>query len=136
MSENCDGKCVFCTILKERRDEIVVENEHCFAIFDKYPASAGHMLVVPKRHVSSFFELDEREVVDAYNLTKRVKALLDEKYRPDGYNVGVNVGGAAGQTIWHVHIHVIPRYLEDVNNPTGGVRNVIPGKGDYTRLRD
>ncbi|WP_244895423.1 HIT family protein [Evansella clarkii] len=118
--------CPFCTI-----DEKFLENDLAFAIFDKYPVSKGHLLIIPKRHVSDFFDttLEERE---AFNeLLEKGKSLLDEKYRPEGYNVGINCGETAGQTIFHVHVHLIPRYEGDMKNPAGGVRGVIPEKQKY-----
>ncbi len=126
--------CIFCNIWREKRDSIVLSNRHCFAMFDKYPVSKGHMLIIPKRNVSSFFQLELDEVVDAYLLLQEAKKLLDERFKPAGYNIGVNIGGAAGQTVWHVHIHLIPRYRGDVENPTGGIRNIFPDKGDYTKM--
>ncbi len=128
------NSCIFCNILREKRDNIVLSNKHCFAMFDGYPVSKGHILIIPKRHVSSFFQLELDEVVDAYLLLQEAKKLLDKKFKPAGYNIGVNIGSAAGQTVWHVHIHLIPRYKGDVENPTGGIRNIFPDKGDYTKI--
>jgi len=88
---------------------------------------------MPKRHVASFFELTPKEVEACMLLIKEEQALLDKEFTPDGYNIGVNVGPAAGQSILHVHIHIIPRYKGDVENPQGGVRHVIPKKAHYTR---
>lgn len=85
----------------------------------------------PRRHVDSFFELDEEEVVAVYELLRRMKDPLDATLKPGGYNVGSNIGATAGQTVGHVHIHLIPRYVGDVPEPVGGVRNVIPGRGHY-----
>jgi diadenosine tetraphosphate (Ap4A) HIT family hydrolase len=101
------------------------------ALLDGYPVSPGHTLVVPVRHVSDFFELTTAEVASVAELVSAMKERLDRGYAPDGYNVGVNVGTAAGQTVFHVHIHLIPRYAHDVPDPVGGVRNVIPGCGRY-----
>jgi diadenosine tetraphosphate (Ap4A) HIT family hydrolase len=118
--------CPFCTI-----EEKVIENDLAFAIFDKYPVNKGHLLIIPKRHVSDFFEttFDERE---AFNeLLEEGKSLLEEKYNTQGYNVGINCGETAGQTIFHVHVHLIPRYEGDMENPAGGVRGVIPEKQKY-----
>jgi diadenosine tetraphosphate (Ap4A) HIT family hydrolase len=102
------------------------------AVADAFPVSAGHTLVIPRRHVTSFFELTEGEVVAVYELLRRVKVRLDGELKPGGYNVGVNVGAVSGQTVGHVHVHLIPRYPGDVPDPVGGVRNVIPGKGRYS----
>ena len=97
----------------------------------KYPVTKGHTLIIPNRHVSSYFDLTDEEKEDLFNLLEEVKAHLDEQYRPDGYNIGINDGVVAGQTIMHVHIHLIPRYAGDMENPRGGVRGVIPRKRVY-----
>ena len=101
------------------------------ALRDGYPVSRGHSLIVPRRHVGSFGEasLDEQSAMLA--MLQRVKALLDEELRPDGYNIGINDGAAAGQTVMHVHMHVIPRYRGDRPDPRGGIRWIIPEKADY-----
>jgi diadenosine tetraphosphate (Ap4A) HIT family hydrolase len=95
--------------------------------------SAGHTLVLPCRHVSSYFECTDEEKAALWVLVDRVKERLDREHRPDGFNVGINVGVAAGQTVPHCHVHVIPRYAGDVLDPTGGVRSVIPAKRNYLR---
>ncbi|MEE9323516.1 MAG: HIT family protein [Candidatus Aenigmarchaeota archaeon] len=125
-------KCRFCDPVyqKERND---LENEHFFANFDKHPVSKGHMKLIPKRHVDSFFDLTHEEVKALYDLLKKAKKMLDEKFHPDGYSIGINEGKAAGQTKFHLHVHLIPRYFGDVPDPTGGVRNVIPEKGNYLK---
>ncbi len=113
--------------------EWVCANGLCFAIYDSYPVSPGHVLVITRRVVPTFFECTPAEQVALMELVGEVKALLDERLepRPDGYNVGFNAGAAAGQTVPHVHVHVIPRYTGDMGDPRGGVRHVIPGKGNY-----
>lgn len=126
------SKCKFCDV-KYQRENKVLENAHFFADFDSNPVTAGHMKVIPKKHIDSFFDLTHEEVISAYGLIKECKNLLDEKCDPDAYNVGLNDGKCAGQTIFHLHIHIIPRYLGDVKDPTGGVRNVIPEKGNYLK---
>jgi diadenosine tetraphosphate (Ap4A) HIT family hydrolase len=103
----------------------------CFAFRDKFPVSEGHTLVIPKRKVSDYFELSFREQSACWFLVNLIKADLQNKFNPDGYNIGINVNEAGGQTIPHVHIHIIPRYKGDVENPAGGVRGVIPGKKEY-----
>ncbi len=128
MSESPDPGCPFCGLPPER---ILAENRLAVAIADRYPVSAGHTLIIPRRHVSDFFELDAEEMMAVRELLAVQRQRLDGELRPDGYNVGVNVGTAGGQTIPHVHIHLIPRYRGDVPEPTGGVRNVIPGRGKY-----
>ncbi len=101
------------------------------AFFDGYPVSKGHTLIIPKRHVENYFDLTTHEQRALWLLVNRCKKLLTERFHPDGFNVGINVGEAAGQSIFHVHIHLIPRYNGDVENPKGGVRGVIPGKQKY-----
>ena len=124
-----EKECPFCLIEENR--EIICESKGALAIPDKFPISPGHMLIVPKQHVSDYFELSEAEQQELWQLVNRCKASLTERYRPDGFNVGINVGPTAGQTIFHVHIHLIPRYKGDVKNPKGGIRHTIPGKGYY-----
>ena len=111
--------------------EILLTTDLSICFYDKYPVSRGHLLVVPKRHVPDYFELGEGEKNDLWKLVEQAKTYLEEKFNPDGFNIGFNSGTAAGQTIFHVHIHIIPRYTGDVEDPTGGLRNVIPGKGKY-----
>lgn len=111
--------CLFCSFDK---DKYIVENELAFGIFDKFPVNKGHMLIIPKRHFESFFDATKEEVSALYSLIKEGKAYLDKEYAPDGYNVGVNVGEYGGQTVMHLHIHLIPRYKGDVENPKGGIR--------------
>lgn len=121
--------CLFC---KDPRG-VSIQHELAFSARDSYPASPGHTLVIPRRHVASFFDLTDEEVAACMSLIKQEKIHIDAEFRPDGYNIGVNVGAAAGQSVSHVHIHIIPRYKGDVENPQGGVRHVIPKKGHYTR---
>tara|TARA_B100000989_G_scaffold293170_1_gene270141 strand:+ start:539 stop:898 length:360 start_codon:yes stop_codon:yes gene_type:complete len=109
----------------------IIENENAFAIYDGFPVSKGHVLVIPKRVVTEIFDLNDEEYSSCFNLVKDVKKILEEEFKPDGFNIGINNGEKAGQTIFHAHIHVIPRYSGDVDNPRGGIRHVIPGKGDY-----
>ena len=109
----------------------IIENENAFAIYDGFPISKGHVLVIPKRVVAEIFDLNDEEYSSCFNLVKDVKKILEEEFKPDGFNIGINNGEKAGQTIFHAHIHVIPRYSGDVDNPRGGIRHVIPGKGDY-----
>ena len=123
-----DAQCPFCSPVS---DEIVLENLLCYSRYDKYPVGKGHLLVVPFRHVANFFELTEAERKAAFELVWQAQAKLDHEFQPEGYNVGVNVGPAAGQTVMHVHIHLIPRYHGDVPDPRGGVRFVIPEKAKY-----
>jgi len=122
--------CRFCTTKKPGR-RLIADSEFGFAAFDRHPASEGHCLVIPYRHFASYFDINDEELVDLWGLVKKGKEVCDEKFSPDGYNVGINVGTAAGQSIHHLHIHVIPRYTGDVENPKGGVRGVIPDKKLY-----
>ena len=111
----------------------ITANEAAFAIFDNFPVTPGHVLVVTRRLVSTWFEATQAEQAAVMSLVNEVKSILDGrlKPKPDGYNVGFNAGEAAGQTVPHLHIHVIPRYKGDVTDPRGGIRHVIPGKGNY-----
>ncbi|MDZ7802940.1 HIT family protein [Thiohalophilus sp.] len=124
-----NNPCLFC---KDPRG-VSLENELAYSARDTYAVSPGHTLVIPRRHVASFFDLTSEEINACMALITEERRLLDEEFKPDGYNIGVNIGPAAGQSIFHVHIHVIPRYTGDVENPQGGVRHVIPKKGHYTR---
>jgi len=119
--------CVFCQLDRP----ILAESKLSLAFFDGFPVSQGHALIVPRRHVLSIWECSSDEYADAFALVLRVKTVLQERFNPDGFNIGVNSGEAAGQSVWHAHIHVIPRYAGDVPSPRGGVRNIIPGKGNY-----
>jgi ATP adenylyltransferase len=123
------GECPFCEFI--RTQEALAEKGAFVARFDSYPVSPGHTLLMPRRHIATAFELNENERRDFFGLLLQVRELLEEQYHPDGYNIGVNNGLAAGQTVMHLHIHVIPRYFGDVDNPRGGVRGVIPELTDY-----
>jgi diadenosine tetraphosphate (Ap4A) HIT family hydrolase len=112
----------------------LLENSIGFVIFDKYPVSIGHCLIVPHRIYPNYFDSSAEEVSGLNDLLIKAKAILDKDFSPDGYNVGINCGEYAGQTIPHVHIHLIPRYEGDVSNPNGGVRGVIPKNKTYTEL--
>jgi diadenosine tetraphosphate (Ap4A) HIT family hydrolase len=124
-----DDNCPFCKVELER--EIIASTSLSIAFFDGFPVSPGHALIIPRRHVASFFDLTKDEQLDMLKLVDTVKSIIDDEYNPDGYNVGVNVGETAGQSIFHVHMHLIPRYKGDVPNPRGGVRGVIPSKQNY-----
>jgi diadenosine tetraphosphate (Ap4A) HIT family hydrolase len=121
-------ECPFCPPLEARP---LLESEFAFAIFDRSPVNPGHVLVIPRRHVADIFELTEGELHDVLRLLSLVRQRIAADFPVAGFNVGVNVGDAAGQTIAHAHIHLIPRYPGDVADPTGGVRGVIPGKSKY-----
>lgn len=123
--------CLFCDYTDAAKHQIIAENNLAYARWDNFPASLGHLEVVPKRHVVSFFDLKQTEILALYALISEAKKQVDERYVPAGYNIGINDGEAAGRTIHHLHIHLIPRYQNDVENPRGGVRHIIPGKGNY-----
>ena len=109
----------------------LLENEIGFVIFDGFPVSEGHCLIVPKRVYSNYFDSTPDEMTGLHQLVVDTKLFLDQKFKPDGYNIGINCGEHSGQTIPHVHIHLIPRYEGDMENPRGGVRGVIPSKQKY-----
>ncbi len=120
--------CIFCHIPKDR---IILSNDRAVAIFDRYPVNPGHMLIIPKRHFDDFFDASDEEIQSITELVRLCRELLDKTYHPDGYNIGVNCGRVAGQTVMHMHVHLIPRYTGDVEDPKGGVRGVIPEKRIY-----
>lgn len=122
--------CPFC---HPEEHEKVVANLDGYIREDRYPVSPGHLLIIPKRHVSNWFELTWREQMGLNALIKQGKRwiIAHQVQVPDGYNIGINIGPAAGQTVMHVHIHLIPRYVGDMDDPRGGVRGVIPGKQSY-----
>ncbi len=127
-------KCPFCRL--SRRVEIICETTTCVAFYDGYPVSPGHALIIPKRHVASYRDLSRQERYDMDDIREYVMRKIDEKYHPDGYNVGININEAAGQSVFHCHMHIIPRYKGDVPNPKGGVRGVIPSKKIYETGKD
>jgi ATP adenylyltransferase len=108
-----------------------MENEHAFSIKDRHPVSRGHSLIIPKTHIASIFELQVDQYRACLDLLRAVREHLEREHQPGGFNIGVNCGTVAGQTVAHAHVHLIPRYAGDVAKPRGGVRNVIPGKGEY-----
>lgn len=120
--------CPFCDLPDERR---WVEDEFAVAAPDLYPATSGHTLVLPRRHVASIFDLEEREQIALWVMVGRVREILRRRDHPDAFTIGINDGMAAGQTILHAHIHVIPRHLGDVPDPTGGLRGILPDKARY-----
>ncbi|HEV3263635.1 MAG TPA: HIT family protein [Gemmataceae bacterium] len=128
MSDSVQCDCPFCGLPSER---ILGSNAHAVAVEDAFPVSPGYTLIILRRHTASFFELTSEELAAVYDLVLRAKNRLAATLRPAGYNIGVNEGGTAGQTIMHLHVHLIPRFVGDVTDPRGGVRSVIPGKGPY-----
>lgn len=121
--------CLFCTIPRER---IIAENTLAYAIRDGFPVTELHTLIIPKRHAEDFFALTEEEILACNRLILDVReSILKQDPRVQGFNIGMNAGEVAGQTVFHCHIHLIPRRKGDVENPRGGVRHTIPGKGYY-----
>ena len=120
--------CPFCNIPEER---IISSNEYGFIIRDGYPISPGHTLIISRRHVESWFSLSDEEKSYLMNLLTHAQQALESEFSPNGFNLGINDGQAAGQTIPHVHIHLIPRFHGDLEDPRGGVRNIIPAKAKY-----
>jgi diadenosine tetraphosphate (Ap4A) HIT family hydrolase len=116
--------CIFC---------LIHQGELCFISQDKYPASPGHMLIIPNRHVPNYFDCTKEELADLWEKVNIAKQLIEEEHKPDSYNIGINVSECAGQSVPHTHIHLIPRYEGDVADPSGGVRNVIPDKRIYKK---
>ena len=123
-----NSPCPFCNL---NQDRIVDEDHHFVVIRDGYPISPAHTLIIPKRHVGSFFELEEEERQTLFKLLEAAKERLVEEFHPDAFNIGINDGPEAGQTVPHLHIHLIPRYKGDVEDPRGGVRWLIPEKANY-----
>ena len=120
--------CPFCPVSDR---EILATHPLALAITDSFPLTRGHTLVIPRRHVASFFELTADERTAMLELLDDAKAALDAQYAPAGYNIGINDGVAAGQTVMHVHVHLIPRYKGDTDDPRGGVRWIFPKKAEY-----
>lgn len=124
--------CLFCGSFP---GQILAEDPVAFAKEDVHPVSLGHTLIIPRRHVVTLFETTEKERLAMLRLIDKAKKILDKDYEPDGYNIGINSGKAAGQSVMHLHIHLIPRYLGDRRDPRGGVRWVLPKKAVYRRKR-
>jgi diadenosine tetraphosphate (Ap4A) HIT family hydrolase len=120
--------CPFCNL---ESDLIISESDYTVTIQDGFPVSEGHTLIVPKRHVQSFFELHAIEKAAIIQALEEAKEALDREFSPAGYNIGINDGESAGQTIPHVHVHLIPRYKSDTDDPRGGVRWIFPEKAKY-----
>ncbi len=126
-----NNPCLFC---RTKNEDIIEENELAYATFDSYPVSNHHCLIIPKRHVKDYFELNAEEITACDKLIKKIKNRVEnDDNTVKGFNIGMNSGVVAGQTIMHCHIHLIPRREGDVENPQGGVRGVIPSKQHYIR---
>lgn len=134
INKRTEAECPFCHLGSER--ELIFESATVYAMFDKFPVSSGHTLIIPKKHCADYFELSFKEQSDCWLLLNDAKDILNDRFKPDGFNVGINIGEAAGQTVHHVHIHLIPRYKGDVKEPRGGVRGVIPEKKNYTHISE
>ena len=120
--------CPFCNV---DQSKVLLANEHAMAFPDGFPVTPGHSLIVPKRHISSLFEATKEETAALFDLVAEMRELLLTENAPDGFNVGINDGAAAGQTVMHLHIHLIPRYAGDTEDPRGGVRWIMPVKAPY-----
>jgi diadenosine tetraphosphate (Ap4A) HIT family hydrolase len=126
MPDNSD--CQFCNLDKTR---VIMANDHAVAFHDGFPVTPGHSLIVPRRHITSFFEATREEQTALFDLLAEMRRLLLEERSPDGFNIGINDGAAAGQTVMHLHIHLIPRYSGDTDDPRGGVRWIMPSTAPY-----
>lgn len=120
--------CIFCS---PDTGQILRQDEHFYIIEDKYPVAPGHLLIISHEHRRDYFELSSEERAGLGAAIHSAKKLIESRFKPDGYNIGINNGAAAGQTIFHFHCHVIPRFAGDSSDPRGGVRHCIPGKGYY-----
>ncbi len=123
------SECVFCECIEKKNFEL--ENDYAVIRLDLFPVSRRHLEIIPKRHVKDWWGTTLEERIAMFDLLDKAKELIDKKYKPDGYNIGMNLGEKAGQSIMHLHVHLIPRYDGDVPNPRGGVRGIIPGKQSY-----
>lgn len=122
-------ECFFCKCINDK--DYSLENEYAIGRFDDFPVNKGHIEIIPKRHIKDWWETTKEEKNKIFDLLDEAKKLLDEKYHPDAYNIGMNLGEEAGQSIMHLHVHLIPRYKGDVDNPRGGIRGVIKEKQNY-----
>ena len=124
-----NNNCIFCS--KEKLN-IIYEDDIFYVIRDAYPVTTDHTLIILNEHNKTYFDLRDKDIIQLNNIIKFQKdSLIGKDNSITGFNIGINNGEKAGQTIFHAHIHVIPRYNGDVENPRGGIRHVIPGKGDY-----
>ncbi|HEY5975239.1 MAG TPA: HIT family protein [Geobacteraceae bacterium] len=124
--------CSFCRLDPA---QLVMANELAVAVYDTHPVTKGHTLLIPRRHMGSFFEATEAERDALFALLAAMREQLLATHRPDGFNIGINDGIAAGQTVMHLHIHLMPRYLDDTADPRGGVRWIIPDRAPYWKRR-
>jgi diadenosine tetraphosphate (Ap4A) HIT family hydrolase len=131
-SPDARAVCPFCVLPASR---IVAADDLAMAIRDGYPVSPGHTLIIPRRHVASIADATSGEMRSLWSLLAEARRTLDETLKPSGYNIGINDGVAAGQTVMHLHVHLIPRYAGDRADPRGGVRWIVPEKADYWSTR-
>ncbi|MDR3567222.1 MAG: HIT family protein [Syntrophobacteraceae bacterium] len=124
------GQCPFC---HPDHSRVFYEGNLVIGLWDSFPVSDGHVLLIPRRHVADWFEATPEEQAELMAAIDVARKNILARFSPDGFNLGVNIGEVAGQTIFHLHLHVIPRYRGDVEDPTGGVRNVIPARGNYLK---
>ena len=127
-------KCFFCDVQPDTDPNVFLQSKSFVARLDDFPVSKGHTEIISRAHLPTLLDLDPSNHLELMQIIRDTKTILEEQYRPDGYNYGINEGVAAGQSVSHFHLHVIPRYRGDVEQPRGGVRNIIPGKGDYEAL--
>lgn len=125
------AECPFCNTKDERK---FYEGTYVFGIWDSHPASPGHALLIPKRHVATWFDASPEEKAELLVAIDSARLAIEKTHAPDGYNIGINIGAAAGQTVFHLHVHVIPRYSGDVPNPRGGVRHVLPCRSEHSAV--
>lgn len=124
--------CIFCTIpVQEDSSKVIQKFKHCYAIYDAFPVTPGHVLIIPYECTEHWFTASEEIRLDIFQAVNHMKELIDKEYLPEGYNIGMNCGPTAGQTVFHLHVHLIPRYKGDMDDPRGGVRGVIPQKQKY-----
>ncbi len=120
-----NSACPFCSPFG---DDIIARNSLCYARWDRFPVSKGHLLVIPFRHTPDYFTLTPEEKAAMVELIDECRMIIEDNFTPGGYNIGYNIGSAAGQTVMHCHCHFIPRYKGDTDNPRGGVRRVVAGR--------
>ncbi|MFH1029383.1 MAG: HIT family protein [Pseudomonadota bacterium] len=132
MESTNQAACPFCN---PDTPGIIMANDHAIALYDGYPVTPGHALIIPRRHIASLFEATGEEQAALLELLAEMRQLLLGEYRPDGFNIGINDGIAAGQTVMHMHIHLIPRYAGDTADPRGGVRWIMPEKAPYWKRK-
>ena len=125
-----EAACLFCDASKA-----ILRNDHAYVRFDDFPVNPGHCLIIPVRHVANFFDTTTEERAAMFALVDAARAIVDSRFAPGGYNFGVNIGSTAGQSVMHVHMHLIPRYAGDVENPKGGVRGVVPSRQKYDPVK-